>query len=251
MSGFGFDPTSGAFSVDFGGGASTTKQSKMMRKGYEYRKRYDPTYAKRMFDQQMANFKKHGIHPLFGLGAGAGAGSLGVSQPAMVGVPDTKDRGSISSKGIRPEELRVAELQGDLLEEQIKSSEQSRMIQLENHRKDQGVDDNGGPAKPIPLYYEGTPQAVPLAPDKPGQIPGDHPSWKLHNLSFGNYEFKLWGPGNDVSEAFENVVMYPAIYAVNQDAIHKYLGQIIKDKSNIGRLFGFWKYAYEMMRFKK
>ena len=97
-----------------------------------------------------------------------------------------------------------------------------------------------------PVEFEPQVQTIPISPDKPGQVGGDHPAWMKHNMSFGNHSLSLWAPVKETSEIFETWSLWPAIYAANQDEIHKWAKGVFKDKSNIGKLSQFAKWALEI-----
>ena len=86
----GLNVLSGAF-----GGGSSGAEKRAARRSYKYAHRYQPWINSAVFDARMGDFKKHGIHPLFGLGATTGSAS-----PAF-GIPGQSEEGSFAQKGLK------------------------------------------------------------------------------------------------------------------------------------------------------
>ncbi len=187
---------------------------------------------------QVQGWKDAGMHPLFAMG---GAGAIG--PPSWIGKPDTGTRVAVSSKSIRPEEAAMNTARIGLIKAQTNEIEE-RAAASRAARAAEALAARPG-AKALPLRYEEMTQTIPL-PGKPGQVPGSHPAWTQHNLSFGNHSMKLWAPAQETSEIFESMAMWPLIYSANQNAIHKWAKGIFKDKSNIGKLTTFGKWLIQM-----
>ncbi len=224
----GYSPEGGfSFGISGSDGGPGRKSS------YEIARAYQPgitqANAKAAITGAASGARAAGLHPLFALGGGAGGGSA----PAFVGgQPRTPNQYAVSSKKVNPSEalindanLGLINKRKDWLQEQIDASKAAR------------TDTNGTRgATPIPLEFESARQVVPISTDKPGQMAGDHPSWKLHNLSFGGYNISVWAPTQETEELFQSQSMWPLVYAANQNEIHRWAREVFKDKSNIGKL---------------
>ena len=220
------------------GGSSASQAGKATSRVLRKNIKYQPELIK----AQTQAYRDAGLHPAFIMGGGAGA-------PVSVGVPDTGTAGQVSFQRIRYEEkqmheanLRLINKQADYVQEQIEASRASRASNR--------LLGSAGSAMPIPLEYESAVQTVPISPDRPGELAGSQPAWKTHNLTLGGYDLEIQAPAQETSEIFESMAMWPFVYAANKEAIHRWMGQLMKDKSNIGKLGGIWRYFYEMMRYK-
>jgi hypothetical protein len=187
------------------GGESYRSQKRALRTQYAYAGKYGPRVQRAHFDQQMASFEKHGIHPLFGLGGGANIGSTSFSMPGQ------------ASTGSHFTEAIMAMLEYNLREKEIdqrkdwlhQQAMDSAMRVIDNKMG------NDNAIKVAKAYKDGT--VLPAVNEntqeiKKGEVDTHmegHPEQKtgakapMYKFNYGGQS--VWLPTEEISEFFDNI----------------------------------------------
>ena len=247
---------------------STGVRRRDLKKQYHAQRDFQPETERAIMAGRLANAEEFGIHPLVAMGIDPAAGGGFAGQ---VGMMDENPIGDVISQLGRDIGQGYANKKANDLANQ---ETQARIDLLKAQANDLGqkppqvgVQDMPGVTVPpgvdpedkesrkaiaFPLKVEPNTVTAPISPGNPGQRAGSEPGWGYKDLSLGGFDLKLNIPFDDVQEllSIESILWWPAIYAANDEAIHKWVGQLIDRKSNIGKLGAFGKFIYNMVKEK-